>query len=80
MNAEIKAYNAARDAVLLTRDVAKFTAWAAEQGQQFSHPIVAEIALHKMRTAAVSLPIAERRASKTWLTTRGYESFDDGDL
>jgi hypothetical protein len=41
---------------------------------------MAEVTLHKMTTAVVLLPLDVRKASKQWLTERGYPSLDDGDL
>ena len=40
----------------------------------------AEVTLHKTITGVVSLPRKLRRASKRWLTERGFHSLDDGDL
>lgn len=48
--------------------------------RSFASHEVAEIALHKARTAAKSLPIELRLESKRWLSDRSYSSFDDGDL
>ena len=42
--------------------------------------MVAELAMHKARTAAKGLPKEKRRVSRIWLETRGYSGFDDGDL
>jgi hypothetical protein len=41
---------------------------------------VLEITWHKSITAALALPKAYRQKSKEWLTVRGYQSLDDGDL
>lgn len=37
-------------------------------------------AVHKAVTGATDLPLKHRRASKDWLTKRGFKSLDDGDL
>ena len=38
------------------------------------------ITWHKSITAAQGLPKGYRQKSKDWLTVRGYQSLDDGDL
>lgn len=81
--AEIKAFNAERDEMLLACDVDRMIAFHTKWNpgiRPFSTREVAEITLHKARTAAASLPIEARRLSKQWLTERGYPSMDDGDL
>jgi hypothetical protein len=40
----------------------------------------AEVTLHKTITGVMSLPLELRKASKAWLTERGYHSLDDGEL
>jgi len=50
------------------------------QAPAFPNRHVAELALHKARTGAKSLPFAERLKSKRWLAERGSSSLDDGDL
>lgn len=39
-----------------------------------------EITMHKSITAVLTLPKAFRQKSKDWLTERGLQSLDDGDL
>lgn len=46
----------------------------------FPNREVAEITLHKARTAVKNLPLEDRRSSRDWLLARGYSSLDDGDL
>lgn len=36
--------------------------------------------VHKARTGCTDLPMSERMISKDWLSERGYESLDDGEL
>jgi hypothetical protein len=48
--------------------------------RRFPNRAVAEIALHKARTAAKNLPMFARVLSKQWLEERGYTSLDDGDV
>jgi hypothetical protein len=72
-------YNAARDRALLA-GVDAVIAFAAEQGLRFSCREAAEVTMHKMRTMCVRLPIEARRVSYAWLTARGFETWDDGDL
>ena len=38
------------------------------------------VTIHKARTGATDLPLPERRKSKLWLSQRGFQSLDDGDL
>jgi hypothetical protein len=78
---EIKLYNRERDAMLMQRDPDVLMAFLRERGL----PVPwsrdsAEVTLHKTITGVVSLPRKMRRASKRWLTERGYHSLDDGDL
>lgn len=81
--AEIKAFVAERDEVLLACDVDRMIALHTKYNpgsRTFISREIAEIALHKARTVAKSLPIESRLASKRWLSERGYSSLDDGDL
>jgi len=43
-------------------------------------PIVFWVGIHKARTACTSLPLDARLYSKAWLSARGYESLDRGEL
>lgn len=78
--AEIKAYVAGRDAVLLQDNLPAFIAFAAAHNQQFSSEHVAEMAMHKMRTGIRTMPDNLRSRSKKWLQAQGYGSWDDGDV
>lgn len=81
--AEIKAFVRERDEMLLACDVDRLLAFHAKHMPQFpDFPSrdVAELALHKARTGAKSLPMEERLKSKRWLRERGSASLDDGDL
>ncbi len=70
-----------RDEVLMSGDLDRVVAYLTKySGYAPSSRKVAEIALHKARTGAKSLPLEMRKASKAWLVERGYKSFDDGDL
>jgi hypothetical protein len=82
IKAEIKAFVTERDEALLSGDIDRVIAFHAKHNpdRDFSSREVAEISMHKARTAAKSLPIEPRLASKKWLTERGYTSLDDGDL
>jgi len=80
---QIKAFVKERDEMLLTNDIDKMLEFHKKHNPHIPPPSsreVAEISLHKARTAARSLPIEERRKSKYWLTARGYNSLDEGDL
>ncbi len=71
----IEEYNKERDVVISTDSIPAFMAWAKSKGFAFSNILSAEIALHKMRTACVNLPLEMRLASDKWLRNRGYESW-----
>ena len=81
--AEIAAFVRERTEMLLACDVDRMIAFHAKHNPGrtfFGSREIAEIVLHKSRTAAKSLPIEPRLASKRWLSERGYSSLDDGDL
>lgn len=82
LKAKIKAYNRLRDEMLLACDVDLLIAFMKEHnpGHVFSCREVAEMTLHKSRTAVRSLPMEARRLSKRWLLDRGFTSMDDGDV
>ncbi len=75
----IEAFVAERDAVLLSGDVQKLREWYAKMNPGLRPPPteVMEVSMHKARTGALSLPDAEREASKKWLLERGYSHFAD---
>lgn len=80
---EIAAFIKERDEILMSCDVDRVIAFHAKYNpgsQAFSSREVAEIALHKARTACLSLPMEARLASKRWLQDQNYSSLDDGDL
>lgn len=79
---KIKLYNRERNAMLMQRDPDALMAFMRERGLQGVPPsrASAEVTLHKTITGVVSLPRKLRRASKRWLTERGFHSLDDGDL
>lgn len=83
LEAEIKAFVIERDAMLLDCDVNRMIAFHAKynpNSPRFRNREVAEAALHKARTGALSLPIEARLQSKRWLNERNMSSLDDGDL
>jgi hypothetical protein len=80
---KIEAFIAERDEMLLANDIDRMIEFHKKHNPyrpNFANREVAEIALHKARTGAKSLPVEERKKSKAWLTDRGYQSMDDGDL
>jgi hypothetical protein len=82
-DADMTAFAAERDAVLLACNVDRMLAFNARHRAnppKFVSREIAEVALHIARTEAKSLPIEARRLSKEWLSFRGYPSLDDGDL
>jgi hypothetical protein len=77
----LKHYVLERNAMLLQRDPDALIAFMKKH--KLPRPRsrdAAELTLHKTITSAVSLPDDVRRASKQWLTERGYQSLDDGEL
>jgi len=77
---EIEEYVKERDSMFL-KPLDEFIRWA--RGRAPFRPTsdeVYEITYHKCRTAAKSLPMEERSASKRWLLENNYTSFDDGDV
>ncbi len=71
-----------RNEALLSRDFRKVQAFHEKWNPDLPRipDMVAELAMHKARTAAMVWPKEERRVSRIWLKIRGYDSFDDGDL
>lgn len=81
MKAEIKRYNAERNAMLLRGSVVELQGFMMKHGIRLpSSDAAAEVTLHKTITAVPSLPLDYRKKSKAWLTERGYHSLDDGEL
>jgi hypothetical protein len=87
MDEPIKEYRRALDKVLLVG--AQNSRWEAlkalsefmtANGLNPPKDEVLEITMHKTITAAKSLPLAYRRRSKAWLSERGYQAWDDGEL
>lgn len=79
--AEIKAFVAERDTVLASGDVDAMIAFMEKHKPHIQTSREnAEVAMHKARTGAKSLPIAKRLESYLWLNARGLASMDDGDL
>lgn len=77
----IRDYVAERDAALLSLDRATIEAFCIEYGLGISSKDDTFWAtVHKARTAAKTLPLEARSLSKAWLTERGLESWDDGDV
>ncbi len=79
---EIQQFVKERDKALLSRDFRKVQAFQEKWNPDvpLMTDVVAEIAMHKARTGSLGLPKEERRVSRIWLETRGYSTFDDGDL
>ena len=73
-----------RNAALLSLDKEKILAYARKWGAKLPFdPNDEEMfwcAVHKAITAIPSLPSEARSASKRWLQSRGYSSWDDGDV
>lgn len=71
-----------RDEALISGDITKVMAFhnLYNPEKPMTDPKMAEIVLHKGRTACLSLPLEVRKKSKAWLTLNGFHSMDDGDL
>jgi hypothetical protein len=72
-----------RDEALASGDVDRVLAFWRKYNPHMREPssrLVAEMAMHKARTAATTLPMEVRQASKQWLQERGYKAWDDGDV
>jgi hypothetical protein len=81
MSEEIKRYVAERDRMLMQCDVDVMLEFMRQHNIPGpSNRETAEIMLHKTRTSATTLPMAERAKSKRWLVERGYRPHDDGDV
>lgn len=80
---KIAAFCRERDAMLLAADVDRSIAFGRKHNPDVPPPSsrhVAEISMHKAITSVRTLPLEHRRKSYRWLTERGYESHDDGEL
>lgn len=83
VKAQIESFVKERDDMLMSGDVDRVIAFHAKHNPgvaPFSSREVAEVSMHKARTAAKSLPMSFRSESKKWLSERGYTSHDDGDV
>lgn len=71
-----------RDEALISGDITKVMAFhnLYNPERPLTDPKMAEIVLHKSRTACLSIPMGLRKKSKAWLMENGYQSMDDGDL
>lgn len=79
--AEIAAYVAARNEMLMKNSVDALITFNRKHGNpEFSSRASAEVTMHKLRTAAATLPREVRQYSYRWLIERGFTSLDDGDL
>ena len=78
---EIQQFVEERNEALLSRDFRTVQAFHEKQNPDLPRmpDMVAELAMHKARTAPL---VCRKRSagSRIWLETRGYSSFDDGDL
>lgn len=84
IEAEIKAFVKERDEMLLACDVDRCIAFHKKHnpGIKIHSRELAEVAMHKARTAAKTLPKAERKKSKQWLREHNMDTMPlgDGDL
>ena len=71
---EIESYLKDRDAAVRAGGKA-FHAFCMKQGYGMD-PKTEEISLHKLRSAITTMPDEMRRASRQWLTERGYQPWD----
>lgn len=79
---DIKQFVKERDEALLSMDENKIRAHFLKWNKK-ELPKDLEVfwmTIHKARTGATSLPMAERQKSKQWLSEKGLHSLDDGDI
>lgn len=77
----LRDYVAERDAALLSLDRPTIEAFCRKYGLGISpREDTFWATVHKARTGAKTLPLEARSLSKAWLTERGLESWDDGDV
>jgi hypothetical protein len=69
-----------RDEALLSMDKEKILAYMKKYGVRLPPDELFWLIVHKARTGATSLPMAERAKSKEWLIAHGSHSLDDGDV
>lgn len=69
-----------RDKALLSMDKERIIAHMKKYGSPVPRDEIFWLTIHKARTGAVSLPMAERAASKWWLHRFGSRGMDDGDV
>lgn len=80
---EIDLFVKERDEALLSLDYNTIIAYAKKWGAKLPSYNNNETfwgGVHKARTALVSLPMPARIESKKWLSERGMQSLDDGDI
>jgi len=77
----IREFNERRNKLLLAHDLEGLKKFLKERKMPYPRDRATMlVTMHKSITAVVSLPKAFRQASKNWLTHRGLQSLDDGDL
>lgn len=75
---DLAEYNRVRDAMLLAGDVDGLLAFHRRYRLPMPrNRMVAEIEMHKCRTAVITLPREAREASRKWLLDRGYMPWGD---
>ena len=77
---QVAAYRKRLDDVLLQNSVTAFVEFMVGQGLTPPNLATAEVTMHKVITASKGLPMEVRRRSKAWLTLRGSQPLDDGDV
>jgi len=81
MALDIQEFLKDRDEALLSLDEVKLRAYMKKYGETPpANPAVFWMGVHKAITACQSLPIEFRRKSALWLTLRGSQPMDDGEL
>lgn len=86
MQTELDKYNHSLDLALMDYVIGKTEKFDAHckafdlTGKLPANPIAKTGAVMKMITARTNLPMWARKEAKRWLTVRGYQSWDDGDV
>ena len=80
MENDIQQFVKDRNEALLSLDKDKIIVFMNKYKIPLPSPEVFWITIHKCRTASTGLRTEAREMSKEWLTQRGFQSMDDGDI
>jgi hypothetical protein len=81
LHLSIREFNEKRNKLLLAQDLEGLRKFLKERKMPCPRDnATLRVTMHKSITAVLSLPKEFRQRSKDWLTQRGFQSLDDGDL